>query len=146
MTNISKKTNYPNLSIITAGGTPPNPAELIASARMGKFLDFMKQHFDIIFVDLPPVAVVSDPVILAERITGYLYVVRSGKDEKRSLGHALEMMKQTGANIVGLVLNDVNMKAGSGYYGGYRYGKYGRYGRYGGYGYGYGYGYGKTKY
>lgn len=139
-----KKTNYPNLSIITAGGTPPNPAELIASARMGKFLDFMKQHFDIIFVDLPPVAVVSDAVILAERITGYLYVVRSGKDEKRSLGHALEMMKQTGANIVGLVLNDVNMKAGSGYYGGYRYGKYGRYGRYGGYGYGYGYG--KTKY
>lgn len=144
-----KRTSYPNLSVITAGGTPPNPAELLASARMGKLLEFMKQHFDIIFIDLPPVAVVSDALIIAEHVTGYLYAVRSGKEDKRMLRGALAMMEQTGAHIVGLVMNDVNMKSGGyGKYGRYGYGKYGRYGRYGRYGYGkYGsYGYGRTKY
>ena len=116
---------------------------------MGKLLEFMKQHFDIIFIDLPPVAVVSDALIIAEHVTGYLYAVRSGKEDKRMLRGALAMMEQTGAHIVGLVMNDVNMKSGGyGKYGRYGYGKYGRYGRYGRYGYGkYGsYGYGRTKY
>lgn len=139
-----RHTSYNNLSIITAGGTPPNPAELIASARMGKLLEFMKQHFDIIFIDLPPVAVVSDAVIIAEHLTGYLYAVRSGREDKRMLKGALAMMDQTGAHVVGLVMNDVNMKSGGyGKYGKYGYGRYGRYGygRYGRYGYGrYGYG------
>ncbi|MBQ8914607.1 MAG: CpsD/CapB family tyrosine-protein kinase [Clostridia bacterium] len=144
-----KKTKYQNLSIITAGGTPPNPAELLASARMGKFIEFLKQHFDIIFIDLPPVGIVSDAVIINEQVTGYLYVVRSRADDSRSLTAALSTMEQMDAKIIGLVLNDVDPKTGG--YGRYgRYGKYGKNGKYGKYGkkygygnrYGYGYGYG----
>ena len=118
-----KKTKYQNLSIITAGGTPPNPAELLAGARMSKFIEFMKQHFDIIFIDLPPVGIVTDAVVISEYVTGYLYAVRSRSDDTKSLKHGLSIMEQTDANIIGLVLNDVEPKTG-------RYGKYGKYGKY----------------
>ena len=117
-----KKTKYQNLSIITAGGTPPNPAELLSSARLGKFIEFMKQHFDIIFIDLPPVGIVTDAVVISEYVTGYLYVVRSRVDDSRALRAALSTMEQMDANILGLVLNDVDPKTGG------RYGKYGKYG------------------
>ncbi|MBQ3528615.1 MAG: CpsD/CapB family tyrosine-protein kinase [Clostridia bacterium] len=144
-----KKTKYPNLSIITAGGMPPNPAELLASQRMGKFIEFMKQHFDIIFIDLPPVAIVTDAVVITEHVTGYLYVVRSRQDDSKTLRNALGIMEQMNANIIGLVLNDVDPKSS-------RYGRYGKYSKYSGkyskygtynysYGYGYGYGYGHKK-
>lgn len=138
-----KRTQYPNLSVMTAGGTPPNPAELLASARMAKFLEFVKQHYDIIFIDLPPIALVSDAMVMSPYVTGYLFAVRAGVDDTKSLSYALSSMEQTNSQIVGFVLNDVDSKA-NGYYGG-RYGSYGRYGRYGRYGYGkkYGYGYGK---
>lgn len=142
-----KRTAYPNLSVITAGGTPPNPAELLASNRMGKFLSFIKQHFDMIFIDLPPVAAVSDAAVISEYITGYIYAIRAGMDDTKSLDYAIDTLEQTNANIVGFVLNDVSSKS-QGYYGG-RYGRYGYgYGRYGRYGYGkYGYGrYGYGKY
>ncbi len=142
-----KKTKYQNLSIITAGGTPPNPAELLAGARMGKFIEFMKQHFDVIFIDLPPIGIVTDAVVINELVTGYLYVVRSRADDTKSLSHGLSTMEQMDAKIVGLVLNDVDPKSGG--YGRYgRYGKYGKYGKYGRYGkkYGYGYGYGNYGY
>ncbi len=132
-----KKTQYQNLSVITAGGMPPNPAELLASGKMGKFIEFMKQHFDIIFVDLPPVAIVSDAAVLAEHVTGYLYVVRARQDDTKSLRRAVASMEQMEANIVGFVVNDVDPKTGG--YG--KYGKYGRYGKYGKYGKKYGYGY-----
>lgn len=139
-----KKTAYPNLSIITSGGTPPNPAELLASTKMIKFLEFMKGHYDIIFVDLPPIAAVSDALVISEHVTGYIYAVRSGVDDTKALSYALSSMEQTNSRIVGFVMNDVDSKS-NGYYGS-RYGRYGRYryGRYGGYGkkYGYGYGYG----
>ena len=127
-----KKTKYPNLSIITAGGMPPNPAELLASARMGKFLEFMKQHFDIIFIDLPPVAIVTDAVVITEHVTGYLYVVRSRQDDAKTLRNAIGTMEQMDANIIGLILNDVDPKSSR--YG--RYGRYGKYGKYEKYGYG----------
>lgn len=153
-TNIDKyikRTRYPNLSVMTAGGTPPNPAELLASVRMAKFIEFVKQHYDIIFIDLPPIALVSDAMIMSPYVTGYLFAVRAGIDDTKSLSYALSSMEQTNSQIVGFVLNDVDTKS-SGYYGG-RYGNYGRYGRYGRYGYGrygrygkkygYGVGYGK---
>lgn len=137
-----KKTAYPNLSIITAGGTPPNPAELLASERTGKLLEFLKSHYDIIFIDLPPALIVSDVTVISDFLTGYIYTVRANYDDSRNLKQSVSMMEQTGAKIVGFVLNDIDIKSGSRYgskykyYGKYKYGyaKYGRYyGRYGRY-------------
>ncbi|MDD6094733.1 MAG: CpsD/CapB family tyrosine-protein kinase [Clostridia bacterium] len=158
-----KRSSYQNLSIITSGGTPPNPAELLASTRMAKFIAFMKQHYDIIFIDLPPIAAVSDAMVISDHVTGYLFAVRSGIDDTKALSYALSAMEQTNSNVVGFVMNDIDSKT-SGYYGSrygryghyYRYGRYGRYGKYGygkrygygygrKYGYGYGYGYGHNK-
>lgn len=136
-----RKTSYENLQVITAGGTPPNPTELLASDRMGKFIEFLKKHFDVIFLDLPPIGVVSDAAVLSELVTGYVYVIRSGRDDSRNLKYCVSVMEQMKANIVGFVLNDVNVKGG-GKYGKYGYNRYyGRYSRYyGRYGYGkYGY-------
>lgn len=150
-----RKSSYDNLQIITAGGTPPNPTELLASDRMGKFVEFLKKHFDVIFIDLPPIGVVSDAAVLSELVTGYVFVVRAGRDDDRSVKYSVSIMEQMKANIIGFVLNDVNVKSGGKYggYGKYGYGRYGRYyGKYGygkyGYGkYGYGYGYyGKNGY
>ncbi len=130
-----KKTDLPNLSLITSGGTPPNPAELLAGAKMGKFIEFMKQHYDIIFIDLPPVAIVSDAVVITEHVTGYLYVVRSRMDDTKSLSRAIDTMERMDANIIGFIMNDVNPKVrGYGRYGKYGNGKsYGGYYRYGSY-------------
>lgn len=120
-----QKTQYPNLSVITAGGMPPNPAELLAGKRMNEFIECMKQHFDVIFIDLPPVGIVTDAVVINELVTGYLYVVRSRVDDTKSLRNGLSVMEQMDAKIIGLVLNDVDPKSGN-------YGKYGKK-----YGYGY---------
>lgn len=130
-----KKTAYDNLQIITAGGMPPNPTELLASERMGKFIEFLKNHFDVIFIDLPPIGLVTDATVLSDVVTGYVFAVRSGMDDDRSLRHSVSLMEQTEANIIGFILNDVNPKGGGKYgkYGG-RYGKYGKYGKYAKYG------------
>ncbi len=123
-----KGTQYPNLKIITAGGTPPNPAELLASDRMIKLIEFLKHHFDIIFIDMPPVGVVTDAAVMTGIVTGYVFIVRAGLDDYRSLKYSLATMEQMESNIVGIVLNDVDIKSGA-YYGG-KYSKYGKYGKY----------------
>lgn len=123
-----RRSGYDNLQVITAGGTPPNPTELLASERMTKLIEFLKNHFDMIFIDLPPIGIVTDAVVLADSLTGYMFTVRSGMDDTVSIKRAMDIMKQGRANVVGFVLNDVNVKANS------SYGKYGRYGKYGKYG------------
>lgn len=136
-----RKTEYRNLQVITAGGTPPNPTELLTSERMAKFVEFLKHHFDVIFIDLPPIGVVTDAAVLSDSLTGYMFVVRSGMDDRRNIAAALSV-EQIKKKMIGFILNDVDSRSED-RYGRYRYGRYGRYGygRYGKYGYGkYGYG------
>lgn len=139
-----------NLCLIPAGSVPPNPAELLCSSRLDKVLEACSEKFDYVFIDTPPLNLVSDAALLAQKVDGYIFIVRAGVDNKRNIGDAVDMLQKVDAKITGFVLNDVNRKT-AGYYSGYgRYGKYGygRYGRYGRYGYGkyygsnYGYGYG----
>lgn len=122
-----KQTEYKNLSVITAGGTPPNPAELLAGERTGKLIDYLKNYYDIIFIDLPPILVVSDAAVISDHVTGYLFAVRANYDNSRNLAQAMDIMEQTGSKIVGFVLNDIDIKSGTkyGHYGKYGYGKTG---------------------
>ena len=124
-----RKTSYDNLQVITSGGTPPNPTELLTSDRMKKLIDILKNHFDVIFIDLPPIGLVSDAAVINEIVTGYAFTVRAGFDDRRDVSQVLSVMEQMDMNVIGFILNDVNVKAGK--YG--KYGKYGRYGRYGRY-------------
>ena len=114
-----------NLDILTSGRIPPNPSELLASVRVGEFLAEAKKHYDYIFFDLPPVCEVSDAAVLAPNVTGYIFAVRAEATDSRAVSNALEALKQAKANVVGFVLNDVDLKSGGKYY---KYGKY-AYGR-----------------
>ena len=163
---------YDNLNIITSGKIPPNPAELLASANMKAFIAMVKEEYDVVLIDLPPICEVSDAGIISDLVTGYTFVVRSGYSDRRMICHAVESMEGFGANLSGFVLNDIDIKSGdyyknkyyssyskyrfrtgkSGYYRHFKYGYYkGYYSRYGYSRYGYSrygkqYGYGGTSY
>ena len=118
-----RKTGVDNLHILTSGSIPPNPAELFSSKQMDNLLDYVRNYFDYVIIDTPPVNVVTDAIVLAERITGYIFVVQSGTNHYAEVNYALETLQQMNGNVVGFVLNDMVGKSSN------RYGNYGyRYG------------------
>lgn len=135
------------IDLILAGAIPPNPAELLASSKMQQLLATMREKYDYVILDSPPVDLVVDAVAMSSMCDGVLFVVRAGQSERGAVIHGMEQLKYAGANVIGFVFNGVTSETASGY-GKYRYRKYARYGRYGkyrryGYRYGYtGYGYG----
>ena len=146
--------DFDTLDIIPCGVIPPNPAELLGSEQMGKFLDEIDSEYDYIIFDTPPVGLVADTAELSKFLDGVIWVVSYGRTIKESAIFAKETLDSVSANIIGCVFNRVKADGYGtrGYYRRYGYG--GRYGyKYGyrryGYGYGgrysyrYGYGYGE---
>lgn len=155
-----------NLDLLTAGQTPPNPSELLGSDNMRALLEQVRGQYDFIFLDCPPVEVVSDASSLLLLAPQAIIVARQNHAIYDEVIHTVETIKSVGGKILGAILTDVREEeksymyaAGSyshyghryGYgrygrygkrYGRYDYGRYGRYSRYSkGYGqYGYGYG------
>jgi capsular exopolysaccharide synthesis family protein len=127
------KTEVDNLWYAPAGPVPPNPAELIESDKMGEFIEKAKKKFDFIILDTPPVAIVTDALLLTYFTDFYLFVVRQRYSSKNTLDLIEELHKNQSIKSLGIVINDISM---SGYYG---YGL--RYGYSMGYGYNYGYNY-----
>ena len=97
-----------NLSIITAGKVPPNPAEMLASKAMTAFLKEMKEHFDYIVLDTPPVQAVADAQILSTKVDGTLVVVRAGVTKKDEVQNTVNTLKKVNADIIGTVLHAVD--------------------------------------
>ena len=114
-----RKTEVENLHVLTSGQIPPNPAELFGSRQMDNLLSYVRDFFDYVIIDTPPVNLVTDAAILAEKITGYVFVVQSGKNHYYELTYALETVQQMNGNVVGMVLNDAAGKANT-HYGSYR--------------------------
>ena len=106
-----RKTDVENLNILTSGEVPPNPAELLGSAQMDNLLDYVRNYFDYVVIDTPPINVVTDAAILAEKITGYVFVVQGGKNQAEDVRYALDTLEQMNGRVVGLVLNDVSGRA-----------------------------------
>ncbi|MGN0521527.1 MAG: CpsD/CapB family tyrosine-protein kinase [Eubacterium sp.] len=113
------KTDVENLSVLTAGKIPPNPAELLSSARMDKLLEFVKSHYDCVFVDTPPVNLVTDSTSFASKATGYIIIVKSATTDVQEVKTAVSSLDHIGANIVGFVLNDAT-SSGKRYYSYYK--------------------------
>ncbi len=113
------KTDIENLSVLTAGKIPPNPAELLSSSRMDKLLEFVKSHYDCVFIDTPPVNLVTDSTSFASKATGYVIIVKSETTDIQEVKTAVSALDHIGANIVGFVLNDVTA-AGKKYYSYYK--------------------------
>lgn len=105
-----------NLSILTSGPKPPNPSEMLNSARMAEVIDELKRTYDLIIFDMPPVATVTDAQILASKVDGTLLVVRERTTNKQSLIKAKELLQIAKANILGVVYNAAKKSDESSYY------------------------------
>lgn len=103
---LQKSGLLPNLWVTTAGDIPPNPAELLASEPMAVTVKTMCQFFDEIFVDLPPVTVVSDAVIASKLLDGVVLVVRQGYCDRGSLDETVRKLRFAGTRILGFVMTD----------------------------------------
>ena len=124
--------------VIFAGDVPPNPAELLSSGRMQKLLTVLRERYDYIILDTPPVDLVVDAALLAPQCDGVLFVVRAEQSERGAVIHAMDQLAYVKANVIGFVFNGVTSETKKGY-GKYRYQMYRRYGYHGKYGkYGYG--------
>lgn len=134
-------THVEGLDVILSGDVPPNPSELLGSDRMRRILSTLREKYDFIILDSPPVNMVTDAVVLAPMSDGVLFLVRANHSERGAVIHAVEQLEYAKVKILGFVLNGVDMEKTHYGYGSHRYKKYTRYGRsgYGGYGYGYGY-------
>lgn len=132
------------LSIMPCGPKPSNPAELITSPRVKQLINEMRQKFDFVLIDTPPILAVTDPCPVAARVDGVILTIRIKKNVKISADRATKILQGVGANIVGVVVNGVGVQTGYGSQ--YSYGAYRAGYSYNGYGYGYGYGYGGRQY
>jgi succinoglycan biosynthesis transport protein ExoP len=104
------KLPVPNLSVITCGPIPPNPAELISSDRMKELLRALSRQFDHILIDSPPLISVTDPIILSTMVDGLILVVQAGKSTRGLVSRARRELARVGARVFGVVLNNVNVK------------------------------------
>jgi capsular exopolysaccharide synthesis family protein len=116
----------PRVGVLAAGPIPPNPAELLASPRTRALLEGLREDWDIILVDSPPVLPVTDSVEISQMVDGVLFVARAGKTRRAHVQRSLELLFRAGANVVGTVLNEAGADEGDGYgRNGYGYGRYG---------------------
>jgi receptor protein-tyrosine kinase len=107
------------LMVLPVGPLPPNPAELLSSRRFADFLAGVRQQFDYVLIDAPPIGLVSDPAVLATQGDGVLLVLDAQKTRKAALRESMRSLEAVGANVLGTVMN--NIKKGKGGYYGYKY-------------------------
>jgi capsular exopolysaccharide synthesis family protein len=103
------------LKVVTVGVIPPNPTELLGTRRLSDLLVGLRERFDYVLVDAPPVGLVSDPAILAVQGDGVLLVLDAQNTRKGSVRQAMRSLENVGANVLGTVMNNVELSR-SGYY------------------------------
>ncbi|MED4281712.1 CpsD/CapB family tyrosine-protein kinase [Priestia megaterium] len=111
-----QESEIPHLSVLTSGPIPPNPSELLASAQMAELLKEMKEQFDMIIFDTPPILAVADAQILANQVDGTILVVSSGKTEKDAALKSKELLSNAQGKLLGVVLNNRKVEEGNYYY------------------------------
>tara|TARA_B100000945_G_C20311994_1_gene563292 strand:- start:354 stop:1007 length:654 start_codon:yes stop_codon:yes gene_type:complete len=104
-----------NLSIVTSGPTPKNPADLLGSNNMDRLMVDLSQQADFVLLDSPPVLPVTDAAILSSYADGVIVVLNSGQSRRDHLERASEILNQSGARVIGAVLNNapVDLSVGS---------------------------------
>lgn len=113
---VIQDTAVPNLSAITAGMIPPNPSELVGSKSLGTILEQLKEQFEQIIIDTPPVLALTDAQLIATHCDGVVLVAESGKVKRSALRDAKERLQVVKAKIIGVVLNNVKRKEKDNYY------------------------------
>jgi succinoglycan biosynthesis transport protein ExoP len=106
----------PNLKLLTSGPVPPNPAELLGSDEMRKLLNLVSDRFTHIIIDSPPAISFTDASILSTMVDGVVLVVHGGRSSRAIVRRAKQQLMDVGANIFGIVLNNVRLEATNYYY------------------------------
>ena len=120
---LQKSGLHPNLWVITAGDTPPNPAELLGSKPMEVTLKAMSELFDVIVMDLPPVTAVTDALVVSKHLDGMLVVVRQDYCDRAAVDEAVRQLRFADTKILGFVMTGANTQKKA-------YKRYGSYGDY----------------
>ncbi|EGJ27839.1 tyrosine-protein kinase [Streptococcus porcinus] len=124
LSHVISHTNISNLMIIPAGQVPPNPTTLLQNTNFNYMIDTLKEVFDYVIIDTPPIGLVIDSAIVAQKADASVLVTEAGVIKRRFVQKAKEQMEQSGAQFLGVILNKVEHTVDS-------YGSYGSYGNYG---------------
>lgn len=109
--SLIRPTRIPNLFALTAGPLPPNPPAILGRKSVGDLLQHLKQRFEWILVDSPPVASVTDALLLARHADMVVVTVQHNEVDKKLVKHSMATLKKVTPNLLGVVLNAVDMKA-----------------------------------
>ncbi len=120
------KSQKDNLYVLFSGATSSNPPGLINSSRMDKLLSIASEEFDYVIIDTPPVGIITDALLLASKINGYIIAQRANYSDVRSLSETVNSIKSVHGEIFGVVLSALDPKRGS-IKGGYKYKNYSSY-------------------
>ncbi|HEM5207443.1 TPA: tyrosine-protein kinase [Streptococcus suis] len=120
-------TDIPNLTVIESGKVSPNPTALLQSKNFENLLATLRRYYDYVIVDCPPLGMVIDAAIIAQKCDAMVAVVESGNVKRSAVKKVKEQLEQTGTPFLGIILNKYDVTAE-------KYGDYGNYGNYGNYG------------
>ena len=107
---------YPTLSVITSGPIPPNSSELLGSSRMRHVMDHLREEYDMVIVDSPPILPVTDAIVASSLADGVILVVQAGRTRKAEVRHAQEVLGAAHATLLGVVLNRARRRVDDYYY------------------------------
>ncbi len=111
-----QKTDIENLSVVTRGVTPPNPAELIDSKQMEKFIATVKSKYDYVIIDSAPVYNLADSLIISKKADRTMIICRANKTNIDHVKDGLKSLQAIDANIAGVILNQIPLEKRTGYY------------------------------
>jgi non-specific protein-tyrosine kinase len=126
-----QKTDIQNYYALTSGSLPPNPSELLGSEKMVDIIHQLKDQAELVVIDTPPVLAVTDACVLAPRVDGVLLIIKPGVTKLAACKQAIEQLRHVGAKILGVVLNEIEIKRSRYYYYHYRGYYYAYYDSYG---------------
>ena len=118
---VVKKTDIPNLDLVCCGSVPSTPSELIGSKRMTEFLQLLRDRYERIVVDCPPISAVSDPLMIAAMTDGVVFVTKFNKIRREHARKSVQRVQNAGIHIIGNVLNDIDFEGKDSYYYSYYY-------------------------
>ncbi|MGZ4107712.1 MAG: CpsD/CapB family tyrosine-protein kinase [Tumebacillaceae bacterium] len=119
--DVVMETEVPGMFVLPAGPIPPNPAEILGSTRMKELIEQLKERYDIVLIDAPPILAVTDAQLLSTHVDGVVLVLGSRKVLREHAKKAKALLDRVGANVIGTVLNNKKVDSESYYY--YYYGR-----------------------
>jgi capsular exopolysaccharide synthesis family protein len=115
------------LDYLTSGTLPANPSGMLASRELRELLEYLRDMYETIILDSPPVNMMTDAALLGGTVDGVVLVARAGVTHSAALGYAMEQLGHVRARVLGVVLNDIDFRREATYDAAYRYYDYGQY-------------------